>query len=467
MNQGDVVAVIGSQWGDEGKGKMVDIISGEADITVRFQGGSNAGHTIVRDGQVHKFHLLPSAVLHGGKTIVLGNGMVIDPVTFCEELPRARETETTVIVSARAQIILPVHKLMDKIDEICRRSSIGTTHRGIGPAYGDKIDRKGIRFVDLLHLDELEDTDFDTDVVHTPEGVIGTPDPLVPRVLRRLEEFLLEKRNRLTARIQTVEIEDNDRRELLEEIRDHTDPKALYKWLKGFQFLGEHIKDTAVFLHQAQDAKKKILLEGAQGVLLDIDHGTYPYVTSSTTTIGGALAGSGLPASCLTEVIGIVKAYTTRVGSGPFPTELFDEVGDRIQSNGGEFGTTTGRRRRCGWVDLVALRYAARLNGFSSMAIMKLDVLCGIPELKLCVAYDLDGERLTSFPSDPTDLKKVKPIYESMDPIPAFDAASIREGGFDALPVEARNYLDRLRDELGVPIKSVSFSPDQKDTIFL
>lgn len=418
--------VLGCQWGDEGKGKIVDLLAADADIIARFQGGANAGHTIVVGDRKFKFHLLPSGILHPGKQCIIGNGVVLDPFGLKEELDVLTEKGISyhgrLWISPATNLVLPYHKLIDAIQENSRGTgNLGTTKRGIGPAYVDKVARHGIRLVDLF----------------APE-----------RLKKRLEYQRVIKQQYLTG--STDERADLDRTY-----------KELLKLTSLFKPL---VVDVSRLIDDAVKAGKTVLYEGAQGALLDVDLGTYPFATSSNTTIGGALTGLGIGPRAIDEVIGVVKAYTTRVGSGPFPTELIDATGERLRSQGAEFGTTTGRPRRCGWLDLVALRHVVRINGVNSIAVTKLDVLDGLDELKVCHAYELDGETLTEVPLDLGRLNEVKPVYTNM---PGWSEDTTGITNFADLPPNAKAYLKHIAADLKVEICVVSTGAKRQETILV
>jgi adenylosuccinate synthase len=427
------VVVIGAQWGDEGKGKVVDLLTEHAQVVVRFQGGNNAGHTLVVEGQKTVLHLIPSGILHAGKTCVIGNGVVVDPAVFVREVDglKARgflKDEGQLLVSLDAHVIFPWHKQLDLLREKARgEAAIGTTGRGIGPAYEDKVARRGIRVRDLLNPARLE------------------------RKVRERVESARDEFERLAARAGAPVPE--------------LDAAAL---TAEFTALGErlrpHARDVSLFLAGQIASGAKVLFEGAQGTLLDVDHGTYPYVTSSNTVAGNAAVGSGLGPTSIDKVMGISKAYTTRVGGGPFPTELDDDMGAKLRKVGEEFGATTGRPRRCGWLDGVVLRYAARVNGLWGIALTKLDVLSGLGELKLCTAYELDGERITELPGDYEDLARVKPIYETL---PGWTESLDAVRSIDQLPEAARRYVRRVEEVAGVPVICVSVGADRGKTVLL
>ena len=421
------VVIVGTQWGDEGKGKIVDLLAENADFVVRFQGGNNAGHTMVVEGEQFIFHLLPSGILQG-KTCAIGNGVVVDPGVLLDELDRLSNRNIEIdpkkfIISERAHLIMPYHKAVDAARENFKGDKkIGTTGRGIGPAYEDKATRRGIRFVDLLD-----------------------PDVFVEKVTTILDEKNFYLKNYLS-------YETLDAESIIQPYREYADRLAPY------------VTNVSVVLGQAIKSGQQILFEGAQGTHLDIDHGTYPYVTSSNTLAGNACCGAGVGPKQIDEVIGIVKAYTTRVGQGPFPSELFDAIGDKIQKKGAEFGATTGRRRRCGWLDTVLLRNAARLNGLSSIAITKLDVLGEIDTLKICTAYDYQGETLMDFPASLEVLAECKPIYETL-PGWSEDISIIKK--IDDLPQNVKNYLKRVEKLIETKVSIVSVSPERDATIVL
>ena len=421
------IVIVGTQWGDEGKGKIVDLLAEFADIVVRFQGGNNAGHTMVVDGEQFISHLVPSGILQG-KTCLLGNGMVVDPGVLVEELDNLNSKGIDVgpnrlKISEKAHIIMPYHKEIDLARENMKGDQkIGTTGRGIGPCYEDKATRRGIRFVDLLDPKDFED-----------------------KVKTILEEKNFYLKQYFSAK--------------------PLDPSGIIDQYKGYaDRLSPHVINISVVMNQAIRENKQILFEGAQGTHLDIDHGTYPFVTSSNTVSGNACCGSGIGPKEISGVVGIVKAYTTRVGSGPFPTELFDEIGDKIQKKGAEFGATTGRRRRCGWLDTVLLRNAARLNGLTGLVITKLDVLDGLEELKICTGYEHNGKIIRDFPASLKTLGSCKPIYEVL-PGWMEDISDIRK--IEDLPKNARHYLDRIAELTETPIDIVSVGPGREETIVI
>jgi len=419
--------VIGAQWGDEGKGKIVDLLTEKADLIVRFQGGNNAGHTLVVEGEQVILHLIPSGVLHQGKKCAIGNGVVLDPKVFCEELDTLAEKGVDVrsdriVVSPKTQVILPYHKHLDVARESAKKgeAKIGTTGRGIGPCYEDKVQRSGVRAADLVDMDLLR---------------------------TKVEAALLEK-NVLFEKLYGVKPLTVD--EVIEEVRPYAERVA------------KHLSDVSGDILDMEKAGKHVLFEGAQGTHLDIDHGTYPYVTSSNTVAGNASAGTGCGPGKLENIVAVVKAYTTRVGGGPFPTELSDEDGEHLQQKGVEFGATTGRRRRCGWLDLVMLRESMRLNGPTGIAMTKLDVLDGLDEVKLCTKYAYEGREVDYPPQRENAMAHVTPVYEAM---PGWSEDVTGCKTFDELPQAAKNYIARIEEILGVPVTIVSVGPDREQTI--
>jgi adenylosuccinate synthase len=421
------LCIVGAQWGDEGKGKIVDLLARQADAIVRFQGGNNAGHTIIRDGEVFKFHLIPSGILYPGKICIIGNGVVVDPRVLTDELDdlKARGIDTSGLrISANAHLIMPYHMLLDTAGETkLGKLQIGTTRRGIGPAYADKAARLGIRMQDLL------------------------------------DEKILKKK--ITAAI------DPKRLSLRPYIKDPAlDLQSMTEdYLTYGHRLERHIADTARIVWDSLDAQKLVLFEGAQGALLDIDHGTYPFVTSSNPVAGAACVGAGVGPKDIDEVWGIAKAYTTRVGSGPFPTELDDEVGEQIRARGGEFGTTTGRPRRTGWLDIPALRYAARINGLTSLAVTKLDVLSGFDPIKVAMTYSgPDGAEFERFPYHQSVLHHARGEYIEL-PGWSEDITECRTPG--DLPPAAREYLEFISDRVGVPVALVGVGPGRDQVIWM
>ena len=414
------VVVVGAQWGDEGKGKVVDLYSPYAELVVRYAGGANAGHTLVVRGEKLILHLIPSGILHEDTRCVVGQGTVIDPATFLKEIEALTErgvaTEGRLLVSQRAHVVLPHHKLIDGLREKKSNEAIGTTKRGIGPCYEDKVARRGVRMGDLLDADRLrEKLDANLECWRPVAEDLGGALPSADEV--------------------TAEY------------------AALGEKLRAY------IGDAESVVRQAVQSNQKILLEGAQGTMLDIDNGTYPFVTSSNAVAGGACAGAGIGPTNIGHAVGIAKAYTTRVGGGPFPTELEDETGQRLRDAGAEYGSTTGRPRRCGWLDLVALRHAVAVNGLTEIAITKLDVLSAVDQLELCVAYELDGKRLSHPPYDRIDA--VKPVYETLEGW-SEDLSACRTRA--DLPPAAQRYLERIEREVGCRIGTVSVGPDREDT---
>jgi adenylosuccinate synthase len=421
------IVIVGTQWGDEGKGKIVDLLAEQADIVIRFQGGNNAGHTLVVNGEQFISHLIPSGILQK-KTCFIGNGMVVDPGVLLEEIEALKAWNIDIrpeklMISERAQVIMPYHKAIDNARERKKGDKkIGTTGRGIGPAYEDKATRRGIRFVDLID----------------------------PEILPDKTRSLLEEKNFYLEYYLSA---------------DTMDPEVIIEEYTGYaERLNEYVTNVSVQISNSIKQGKQALFEGAQGTHLDIDHGTYPYVTSSNTVSGNACCGSGIGPTQINEVVGIVKAYTTRVGAGPFPTELFDDIGDLIQKTGVEFGATTGRRRRCGWLDMVLLRNAARLNGLSALAITKLDVLDGLETINICTDYEYRGQKISEFPASLKVLAECKPIYETL---PGWSEAISGLRSFDQLPVNAKNYLKRIEQLSEVPICIVSVGPERDQTIVL
>ena len=419
-----VLAIVGAQWGDEGKGKLVDELAARADYVVRYQGGANAGHRVVRDGEEFAFHLAPAGMLNPGVTCIIGNGVVVDPRALLDEMEELRAHGIDVSrlhVSDRAHVVMPYHILLDRLEEDSRGAEkIGATLRGIGPAYVDKYSRTGIRMADLLDVDSLR---------------------------TKLAATLAQKNRMITQIYGGAPLS-------LEEIHS--------EYVAYGQRLRPHIADTQTMIQGAYDAGKRILLEGAQAALLDVDFGTYPYVTSSSTVAGGAATGSGLPPRAIEHVMGVYKAYTTRVGSGPMPTELLDATGDTMREVGHEFGTTTGRPRRCGWFDAVAGRYVARINGLDSFAVMKLDVLDGFETIRICTSYRAGDQVIDSMPANLEDLKICEPVYEEW---PGWMTSTARAQRWEDLPANARRYLQRIEELLGTRLALVSVGASRGDTI--
>lgn len=418
------VILIGAQWGDEGKGKITDFLAEKANMVVRCQGGNNAGHTVVVNGEEFKLHLIPSGILYSGKTCVIANGVVIDPSVLLQELSYLAERgiETgKLFISSNAHIIMPYHRLLDSLEENARGADkIGTTKRGIGPAYMDKAARTGIRMIDLMDADEFA---------------------------AKLRRNLAEK-NTLLTKVYAVEA---------------LDFEEIYQEYLGYaEKLRGYVTDSSLAIDQTIKAGNKVLFEGAQGTLLDLDHGTYPFVTSSHPVAGGACTGAGVGPTQIDRVVGVIKAYTTRVGEGPFPTELMDETGEKIRQLGFEFGTTTGRSRRCGWFDAVIARYAVRVNGLSDFAITKLDVLTGLDTLKICVGYSAQGQRIDEFPQSQKIFNQCQPIYEEM---PGWQEDLTQVKKFEDLPENAQNYIHRLEELSGVRATLVAVGPGREQTI--
>lgn len=419
------VVIVGAQWGDEGKGKVTDYLAEQADMVVRYQGGANAGHTVVVRGTEYRLHLIPSGILHG-KQCVIGNGVVLDPEVFMREIQYLQHRGYPVdriAVSGAAHVIMPYHKRLDELEEARRGDDrIGTTRQGIGPAYRDKAARTGIRVEDLL--DE--------------------------RHFRRLLRRNLDHVNSLLERVYGVEGYDYD--------------QMLVDYLQYGEQLRPFVTDTSRLINRAIDAGQRVLFEGAQGTMLDLDHGTYPYVTSSYPTAAGACIGAGIGPTRIDRVVGVAKAYTSRVGDGPFPTELLDETGDWIRRRGHEFGTTTGRPRRCGWLDAVVLRYAARVSGMSGLAITRLDTLGGLDRVRICVAYELDGQRVDELPTGAARLARCRPIYEDL---PGWHEDLSHLEDFDSLPPAVHRYLKRIEELVGVPVVLVSVGRERTQTLEL
>ncbi|HKH63866.1 MAG TPA: adenylosuccinate synthase [Solirubrobacterales bacterium] len=444
------VVIVGAQWGDEGKGKVVDLLAERATTIVRFQGGNNAGHTIVRGGEEFKFHLIPSGILHEDKTCVIGNGVVVDPRVLLSEidgLKRAGIGIANLRISANAHLIMPYHVLLDTAGETkLGKLSIGTTRRGIGPCYADKALRLGIRVQDLL----------DEKILRTKIRAALEPKQ------QALRELSVQRRKQLKEAGEDAKASEGTAGVLDPRLDLHT---MVEEHINFGHRLEPHIADTARLCWEALDDDETVIFEGAQATLLDLDHGTYPFVTSSNPVAGAACVGAGVGPKDIDEVWGIAKAYATRVGAGPFPTELFDDVGEQMLQRGHEFGTTTGRRRRCGWMDLVALRYAVRINRMDALAITKLDVLSGIGPLRLAVRYrSKEGAVLDTFPYHQSILHSATPEYEE---VPGFDLdlTSCRQAS--DLPQEARDYLDFIAEFVGVPVRLVGVGPDREQVIWL
>ena len=446
------LTIVGSQLGDEGKGALVDRWGGDADVVVRYQGGDNAGHTVVEGGAEYKLSLVPSGAVRGTVGI-LGNGCVVNPRTLFTEIDDLRERglDPDVRVARRAHVILPYHRVLDGIEEEVKADddtgeAVGTTGRGIGPTYEDKAGRRGVRIADLLD----------------------------PTVLREKLEYVVPQKRALVADVYGIDLDDEAGD------ADHADAFDVDALHEEFTAIGERLADEGMtvncsdYLYRRRQAGDRILFEGAQGTHIDIDHGNYPFVTSSNPTAGGAAVGSGVGVTTVGEgeVVGIVKAYLSRVGEGPLPTELdgdADEeaLADEIREKGGEFGTVTGRPRRIGWLDLPMLRHAARVSGFTGVAVNHVDVLAGLDELKVCTAYDLDGEEIDTVPTTTERWARCEPVYETVDTWEAFDSAAVAEGGYDALPEAARDYLEFVADEIDTPVYAVGVGPDREETVEL
>jgi adenylosuccinate synthase len=419
--------VVGTQWGDEGKGKIVDILTEEADIVARYSGGANAGHTVVIDDQQFILHLVPTGILHKKKVCLMGNGMVVDPQHFFVELAELKKRKidysNRLFVSPNAHLVMPYHKAAEKLEERARgKHKIGTTLRGIGPAYRDKIARNGIRMIDLLN----------------------------PAYFKQRVEWNLGMKEGLLSQL--------SRRELLDLKNESLSILKLAGKIKPL------LTDVGLYLHNSAAQGKTILFEGAQGALLDVDFGTYPYCTSSNTTVGGVCTGLGIGPTLIGNVIGVVKAYTTRVGDGPFPTELRNRVGQAMQCNGNEFGATTGRPRRCGWLDLVMLKYSFRINGVSQIALTKLDVLDGLDKIKICVAYKHKGRTLKDFAPDLHVLNECRPTYREL---PGWQGKTSGLTSFKKLPEKAKRYVDYISRQLGTPVFMISTGNRRDQTVML
>lgn len=418
--------VLGAQWGDEGKGKMTDYLAEKAEVVVRFQGGNNAGHTVEVGEKQYKLHLIPSGILYGNKLNVIGNGVVLDPKAMFEEISYLEDlgvkvTPENLVISDRAQIIMPYHKLLDSLKEKARgKNDIGTTGKGIGPCYTDKVERSGIRVCDLLHSEVFKE---------------------------KLQENIKAK-NEIITKVYEENV---------------LDFEAIYnEYLAFAEKMRPYVKDISVIVYDEIKAGKKVLFEGAQGTLLDIDYGTYPYVTSSNTIAGGVCTGAGIGPTMISSAVGIAKAYTTRVGKGPFPTELEDETGEWIREKGFEYGVTTGRARRCGWLDLVILKSSARVSGLTSFVVTKIDTLAGLEKIKVCVGYKLEGKVIDYFPASLEDLAKCEPIYEEFE---GWDESASSARSYEELPDNAKKYLRRIEEFTDVKISIVSVGPRRDQTI--
>ncbi len=420
------VVVIGAQWGDEGKGKITDLLSKSADMVVRSQGGVNAGHTVVVDDRTFKLHLIPSGILYPDTECIIGSGTVIDPEVLLEEIEQLNQlnvSSNNLFISQTAHVTMPYHRLIDKASEERRGDfKIGTTGRGIGPTYADKSERTGIRILDLMNKEAF------------------------PKIL----EWTINYKNAILEKL--YDLPPLDHKQVLEEYQRYA------------EILRPYVIDSSLKISQAVKERKNVLFEGAQGTLLDLDHGTYPYVTSSNPIAGGACVGAGVGPTIIDRVIGVAKAYTTRVGEGPFPTELKEEIGELLGDRGAEFGTTTGRRRRCGWFDAVIGRYAVRINGLDCLAITKLDILDELEEIKVCVAYEIDGERCEHFPSDSNQFARCQPIYETL---PGWKQSTTECRKLEDLPQSALDYLKFLAEVMETPIAIVSLGAGRDQTIIV
>jgi len=421
------LVVVGSQWGDEGKGKITDLLSEEADIIVRYQGGCNAGHTVVKGDEQYIFHLIPSGILHQGVKCLIGNGVVIDPESLLQEIENLKkkniEIDDNLFIDFKAHVVLPYHKTLDEIKEMKRgKEKIGTTKRGIGPAYVDKIARTGIRMIDLINEKSLS---------------------------KKLETNLNENNN-IFEKLYGLKISNQEKKDILKKYGEYG------------QLLKKYVTDVSLYLNQAINEDKKILFEGAQGTLLDIDHGTFPYVTSSNPIAGGACTGTGVGPTKIDRVMGITKAYTTRVGRGPFPTEMQGELEEFTRQKGGEFGATTGRPRRCGWFDAVLVNYAVRINGMDSMVLTKIDVLGDFDKIKICTSYKHNGETIKEFPVSLEILENCIPVYEEMEGWKG-DISQITKYG--DLPQQLKAYIRRIEELVRTKVVIVSVGPKRSQTI--
>ncbi|GIF53214.1 adenylosuccinate synthetase [Asanoa ferruginea] len=417
--------LLGAQWGDEGKGKVTDLLGGQVDYVVRYSGGNNAGHTVITpDGQKYALHLMPSGALSPNAVIVIGNGVVIDPKVLLAEIDGLAERGVDVSrlrISGDAHLIMPHHRALDRVVERYLGSArIGTTGRGIGPAYGDKVARMGIRVQDLLD----------------------------PGILRKKLELTLREKNQTLFKVYNRKAIDAD--------------AVVEEYLAYAERLRPYIAETREILWSALDRGEIVLMEGAQATMLDMDHGTYPFVTSSNPTAGGACVGAGIPPTAVTQVIGVAKAYTTRVGSGPFPTELFDENGAHLRKVGAEYGTTTGRERRCGWFDAVVARYAVRLNGITDMVITKLDVLTGLEKVPICIGYEINGTVHADMPMSQTDFHHAVPVYEEHD---GWWEDISKARSFDELPAAARSYVERIEELCGTRVSVIGVGPGREENV--
>lgn len=418
--------VIGAQWGDEGKGKITDFLAAKADVVVRYQGGNNAGHTVEVEDKQYKLHLIPSGILNDNALCVIGDGVVIDPEALLNEIMYLENegvsvTPDKLVISDRAHLIMPYHKVIDSLSEKSKgKDDIGTTGKGIGPCYADKHERSGIRMCDLMHPNTFKE---------------------------KLNANVTTKNRIIKALYEGEELNSSD---------------IFNKYMEYAETIEKFLRDTTVVLYDALKAGKRVLFEGAQGTLLDIDYGTYPFVTSSHPISGGVCVGAGVGPTAITSAVGVCKAYTTRVGKGPFPTELTNELGDNIREKGFEYGTTTGRARRCGWLDLVIVKYGARISGLTDLAITKLDTLSGLDKLMVCTGYDLDGKVIDYFPASLEDLARCKPVYETMD---GWDDSVQYAKSFDELHENAKKYLRKIEEYTETRISIVSVGPNREQTI--
>lgn len=423
-----VTVIVGAQWGDEGKGKITDYLAERSEVVVRYQGGNNAGHTVEKDGVQYKLHLIPSGILYPDKICVIGNGVVVDPSALLKEIEDLKAKgvevkEDNLKISDRAHVVFPYHIKEDELEEKGKGDEdLGTTKKGIGPCYRDKTERIGIRMCDLMNAE----------------------------VFREKLKKNLERKNKIFKDIYGEEGFDFE--QIFETYREYAER------------LRPYVTDTSVLLYNLAKEGKKILFEGAQGTLLDLDFGTYPYVTASHPVAGGATIGAGIGPTMIDNVIGVVKAYTTRVGKGPFPTELKDEIGDFLRKKGYEYGTTTGRPRRCGWIDIVMLRYAVRVSGITSLALTKLDTLAGLEKIKICTGYKINGKIIEDFPASLEELKMCEPIYEEMEGW-SENIQDVRS--FEDLPLNAKKYVKRLEELVGVEFSIISVGPEREETIVL
>lgn len=421
------LVIVGTQWGDEGKGKIVDVLTKEADYVVRFQGGSNAGHTIVINQKKYIFHLIPSGIFWPQTVCVIGNGVVVDPEILINEIENLKNEgikvdPTKLLISEKAHVIMPYHKAFDIAREKeAKGNKIGTTCRGIGPCYEDKVARKGFRLIDLTY----------------------------PNIFKEKLKTILEEKNFILKYFNIDPIEFKD---------------VYERYVNYGEYLKPYLTDVSLILWKAKEEKKRILFEGAQGTFLDIDHGTYPYVTSSNTLAGNACCGSGIGPLGIDMVLGVIKAYTTRVGEGPFPTELKDELGDYLRNKGNEFGSTTGRPRRCGWLDLILVKTAVRLNSIKALALTKLDVLSGFEKIKVCIGYEYEGRIIDYLPSNPIEISKLKPVYKEL---PGWKENIKNINKFEDLPKETKLYLKTIEDYLKIPFYLISTGPERENCIIL